>query len=67
MTIIRIAAIINMGGMTMKFTVTIHNNKAINKLKSLGRKKGKYISELIEKDIKVEELENRIEKLEKRQ
>ena len=53
--------------MTMKFTVTIHNNKAINKLKSLGRKKGKYISELIEKDIKVEELENRIEKLEKRQ
>jgi len=48
----------------MKFTITIHNKSATDKLESLGRKKGEYVSKLIEENIKYEELQKRIEKLE---
>ena len=48
----------------MKFTITIYDEKVIEKFKSLKRKKGKYISDLIEKDMRMEEIEKRIDKLE---
>jgi len=48
----------------MKFTITIHNKSAITKLESMKNKKGEYVSRLIEENIKYEELQKRIEKLE---
>lgn len=48
-----------------QFTVEIKGISAIEKLKSLGRRKGEYISALIEKDIEIEELRKRIIELEK--
>jgi len=48
-----------------QFTVEIKSIKAIKKLKSLGRKKGEYISSLIENDIRLEELEKRVERIER--
>lgn len=48
----------------MKFTITIHKQTVIDKLESLKNKKGEYVSGLIEKDIEIEELRKRIEKLE---
>jgi hypothetical protein len=52
------------GGHMQIFTITIHNKAVIDKLISLDKKKGKYISRLIEADIRLEELEKRIERLE---
>jgi hypothetical protein len=49
----------------LKFTVTIIGDKAIDKLESLGRKKGEYISRLIEADIRLEDLERRLKELER--
>lgn len=49
------------------FTITIHNKAVIDKLISLDKKKGKYISRLIEQDIRLEELEKRLRELETRQ
>lgn len=46
------------------FTITIHNESVIKKLEAMGRKKGEYISRVIEEDIKFEELEKRIKELE---
>jgi hypothetical protein len=43
------------------FTITIHSDAVITKLESLGRKKGEYITKLIENDILIQ---NRISKLE---
>jgi predicted DNA-binding protein len=48
----------------IKFTLSITSESAVKKLESLGRKKGAYVSELIEKDIELEELRRRIEVLE---
>lgn len=48
----------------LKFTITIIGENAINKLESLGRKKGEYVSALIDKDIKFEQLEKRVKELE---
>ena len=48
----------------LKFTVTIIGDKAIGKLESLGRHKGEYISGLIEADIRLEQIENRLKELE---
>ena len=47
-----------------QFTVEIKSDKAIEKLRSLGRHKGEYISRLIEQDIKLEDIEKRLERLE---
>jgi hypothetical protein len=53
------------GGVTVaQFTVEIKSDKAIEKLRSLGRHKGEYISRLIEQDIKLEDIEKRLERLE---
>lgn len=49
-----------------QFTVEIKSIKAIEKLKSLGRRKGEYISKLIEDDIRIEELEKRVKELEEK-
>jgi signal-transduction protein with cAMP-binding, CBS, and nucleotidyltransferase domain len=48
------------------FTITIRSEKAIKKLESLGRKKGEYISRLIETDIRLEEIEKRLKELERK-
>ena len=48
----------------MRFNILINSEKAIAKLNTLGRKKGKYIESLIEKDIRLEEIEKRLNKLE---
>jgi hypothetical protein len=49
-----------------QFTIIIKGETAIRKLDSLGRKKGEYITRLIEADIKFEELEKRVKELEKK-
>lgn len=49
---------------TQKFTLSIQGKLAIQKLESLGRKKGEYVSELINNDIRIEELERRVKELE---
>lgn len=46
------------------FTITIHSKAVIDKLISLDKKKGAYISRLIEADIKYEDLERRVKELE---
>ncbi|MFA5305967.1 MAG: hypothetical protein WC365_00820 [Candidatus Babeliales bacterium] len=46
------------------FTITIHNKAVINKLVSLDKKKGAYISRLVEQDIRLGELERRVKELE---
>lgn len=46
------------------FTIQVIGGKAINKLKSLGRKKGEYVTKLIEQDIRLESIEKRLEILE---
>lgn len=46
------------------FTLQIIGKNAIAKLEGLGRKKGEYVSALIDKDIEIDELRKRIEKLE---
>ena len=52
----------------MRYTISINNDKrAIEKLSTLGRKKGKYIEGLILDDIRFDELEMRISKLEGRE
>lgn len=48
------------------FTVKIIGKNAIEKLESLGRKKGEYLTRLIEQDIRFENIERRIEQLEKK-
>ena len=48
-----------------EFTVTIHSAAVIKKLVSLDRKKGEYISKLIEADIRLEQIEARLKELEK--
>ena len=48
----------------MKFTLSINSESAIKKLQSLDRRKGEYVSKLIEQDIEIDELKRRIEKLE---
>jgi hypothetical protein len=48
------------------FTITIHNKAVIDKLISLDKKKGKYISRLIEADIRLGELERRVKELEEK-
>lgn len=50
----------------MKFNITIKNEAVIKKLDSLGRKKGEYISKLIEADIRLEQLEQRVKELERK-
>ena len=49
----------------MRFNLTISNEKAIAKLKTLGKGKGKYIEGLILNDIRLEELEKRVERIER--
>ena len=46
------------------FTITIHNEAVIKKLESLDKKKGKYISKLIEHEIRLEEMERRLTEIE---
>lgn len=48
-----------------EFTVTIHNEAVIKKLVAKGRKKGEYISKLIEADIRLEQLERRVNEIAK--
>lgn len=50
-----------------QYTVIIKGEAAIRKLETLGRRKGEYISSLIEKDVRIEELEKRIERLERKE
>lgn len=52
------------GGVKMKFTLSINSDAAIKKLESLGRKKGEYVTKLIERDIRIEELERKVKELE---
>lgn len=44
----------------MRYTLSINNEKAIAKLNTLGRKKGKYIEKLILNDIRFDLLESEV-------
>jgi len=47
-----------------EFTITIHSEAVIKKLESLKRKKGEYISKLVEENIRLENIERRLKELE---
>jgi hypothetical protein len=48
------------------FTLLITSESAIQKLESLGRKKGEYVTRLIEADIRLEQLEREVKALKDR-
>ena len=48
------------------FTLQIMGEGNINKLESMGRKKGEYVSILIERDIKVDGIERRLKEAEEK-